>query len=173
MDRGTVERICVGIDIDCVWICCEMPPFAGLASSEFSLLSSPALRTLFGLLPLNAGDPAPPGPVELGRLSPTKLDIKLSSSLRLSARPGVGETSCLQSAHQSNPLDRCLRTSLAPPMLCLLAETSRARSSLWRFRSANFAFFANISSRRACILASYPEGSLPLNGQTQMLCLVG
>lgn len=59
--------------------------------SEFSLLNAPALRTLFGLLPLCAGDPAPPGPVEPGLLSPTKLDIRLSSSRRLSDLPGVGD----------------------------------------------------------------------------------
>jgi hypothetical protein len=104
VDSGTVESVCVDIDIECVWLCCERPPFAGLATSEFSLLSSPALRTLFGLLPLKAGEPAPPGPVDPGRLSPTKLDIRLSSSLRLSARPGVGEMSCLQLAYRSTSL---------------------------------------------------------------------
>lgn len=72
------------------WVC-ETWAFDRV-DSEGSLLSSPALNTLFGRLPL-AGDPAPPGPVDEGLLSPTKLEIRLSSSLRLSARPGVGDAS--------------------------------------------------------------------------------
>lgn len=65
--------------------------------SEFSLLSSPALRTLAGRLPLPAGDPAPPGPVEVGLLlSPaTSIDeMYLSSSSRFSARWATGAISC-------------------------------------------------------------------------------
>ncbi len=60
------------------------------------MLSSPALRTLFGRLPFPAGEPAPPGPVEPGLLlSPaTRIeDMYLSSSSRFSARLGVGAIS--------------------------------------------------------------------------------
>lgn len=48
-----------------------------------------------------------------------------------------------------------LITSLPLPMLCLLTETSLARSSLCLFNSASLAFFARISSRRCCILREF------------------
>ena len=62
----------------------------GAAYSEVSVLTSPALSTLFGLLPRLAGDAAPAVDVETG-LSPTRLLIK-SSIERRSSRPGVGDT---------------------------------------------------------------------------------
>lgn len=48
-----------------------------------------------------------------------------------------------------------LVTSLPLPALCLLAETSLARSSLCLFSSASLAFFARISSLRCCILQGF------------------
>lgn len=62
------------------------------ADSDVSLLSSPALRTLFGLLARGPpGDAAPPVVVEPGRLSPTRLLMRDSISRRLSALLGVGD----------------------------------------------------------------------------------
>src|SRR3569833_3698575 len=84
--RGAVVKTCGCAAPDCT--------LAGAAYSEFSLLSSPALRTLLGRLPRWAGDAAPPVVVEPGRLSPTRLLISDSISRRLSALPGVGETRC-------------------------------------------------------------------------------
>lgn len=54
---GTVVRTCG-------WL------LAGAAGSEVSLLSSPALTTLVGLLPFGPGEAAPL--VEAGLLSPTR-----------------------------------------------------------------------------------------------------
>lgn len=74
-----IERVCGWF---CTWL---------MEGSEASLLSSPALKTLFGLLPLPAGEPAPPGPVDPGRLLSTSIEeMYLSSSSRFSARLGVG-----------------------------------------------------------------------------------
>jgi len=68
-----------------------------LVAIALSPLACIALVTEVGRLPpAPACDAASPGPVELGLLglpSPTKLDIRESSSLRLSARFGVGEAS--------------------------------------------------------------------------------
>jgi hypothetical protein len=72
-----------------------IPTPTGLSISElFSTLTSPALSTEFGRLPLAAvtdPDPNPLGAAEEGLLSPTRLEIKVSNSLRPSPRPGVGE----------------------------------------------------------------------------------
>jgi hypothetical protein len=87
--NGAVESIWV--EIEYVWGCVWLPD-----GSEFSLLSSPALRTLLGRLPLPAGDPAPAGPVDVGLLfpPPSKIDSRyLSNSARLSPRLGVGAAS--------------------------------------------------------------------------------
>ena len=86
--RATVVRVWVWVVTVCVC------PLAGAANSDVSLLSSPALSTLFGRLPRGAGDAAPPVVVDPGRLSPTRLLISDSISRRLSARPGVGDISC-------------------------------------------------------------------------------
>lgn len=85
--RGAVDSVCT--DIECVCGGCD-DPSAGVFRSELELLSSPALSTLVGLLALCAGLP---GAAEPGLLSPTKLCIKLSRSLRSVALPGIGETS--------------------------------------------------------------------------------
>jgi hypothetical protein len=84
-----VER--VWVEIEYVWGCGW--PIDG---SEFSLLSSPALRTLLGRLPLPAGDPAPAGPVEVDLLLPPPSNIDsryLSNSARLSPLLGVAAVS--------------------------------------------------------------------------------
>jgi hypothetical protein len=66
-------------------------PLIGPAYSElFSLLNSPALRTLFGLLPKRPGELAPVE-TDTGLLSRTRLSMRDSISRRLSARPGVGD----------------------------------------------------------------------------------
>ena len=99
MDKGAVDSVCV--DIEIVWGCWASP-VDGVANSEFSLLSSPALKTLFGRLPLPAGEPAPPGPVEPGLLflSPNICPMYSSKSLRLSARPGIGAISLKMLANE-------------------------------------------------------------------------
>ena len=74
-------------------------PVAWEATSEFSALSSPALRMLAGRLPLR-GD-AIPVDTETGLLSPTRLLIRDSISFRLSARLGEGAMSCDQTNDQS------------------------------------------------------------------------
>lgn len=89
MISGAVERVCVEIETGFDCGACEV---AG-AESEFSLLSPPTLRTLFGRLTLPDGEPAPPGPVEPGLLSPTRFLINSSNSLR-SVPLGVGDMSC-------------------------------------------------------------------------------
>lgn len=76
--RATVVR-------SCGW------PFAGAEGSEFSLLSSPALTTLVGLLPFVPGEATPL--VEAGLLSPTSWSISESMSRRVLARLGCGEAS--------------------------------------------------------------------------------
>lgn len=55
------------------------------------MLSSPALTTLVGLLPLGPGEAAPL--VEAGLLSPTRWSIRASMSSRVLARLGCGEAS--------------------------------------------------------------------------------
>jgi phenylpyruvate tautomerase PptA (4-oxalocrotonate tautomerase family) len=89
---GGHSYIVVNEIVERVWGC-EGVPVAGAANSEASLLSSPALRTLFGRLPRGAGDAAPPVEVETGRLSPTKLLIIDSISRCLSALLGIGDMS--------------------------------------------------------------------------------
>lgn len=122
---------------------------AGPANSEtFSLLSSPALRTLFGLLPKRPGEFAPVE-TDTGRLSRTRLSIRVSISRR-SMRPGVGARICF--GRQLRGKTRGSSggpTSLGVMLDRLLAWL--ARSSLWRFSSASFAFFARISSRRCMV----------------------
>lgn len=60
------------------------------AYSEFSLLSCPALNTLFGRLPLPAGDPM--GPVEVGLLlSEPRTDATSASTVSREIFEGVGE----------------------------------------------------------------------------------
>lgn len=115
------------------------------------MLSSPVLMTLFGRLSFPAGEPAPPGPVDVGLLSPSIFNMNLSNSPRWSARPGVGDISYGLSTLDHAGL-RGSSTSLVLPILCLPAETSFARNSLWRLSSASFAFFARISSLRCCIM---------------------
>ena len=85
MVNGTVLRAAAGTAAGTDW------PLGGAANSDVSLLISPALRTLLGLLPRGPGDAAPPVVVEPGRLSPTRLLMRVSMSRRLSARPGVGD----------------------------------------------------------------------------------
>ena len=145
-----MESICVEIDRGC-----EIR-FPCAADSEFSLLSSPVLTTLVGRLLLPAGDPAPPGPVEPGLLpSPTRFFIRSSNFWRsCSARAGDGDMSCEELGPVPLKTGR-LHTSLELPMLCLLAETSRVRSSLCLLSSASLAFFARISSFLVCILAMF------------------
>lgn len=128
-------------------------PLAVVANSEVAVLNSPALRTLFGRLPLRAGDAAPPF-VDPGRLSPTKLLIKVSISRRFSARPGMGDTSYYFNQSVVPAQRRNRHTSPGLPVLCRLAVAWLARSSLCRLSSASLAFFARISSRRCCILTS-------------------
>jgi hypothetical protein len=76
--KGTVVKTCG-------W------PFVGAGGSEVSLLSSPALTTLVGLLPFGPGEAAPL--VEAGLLSPTRWSMSASMSTRVLARPGCGEAS--------------------------------------------------------------------------------
>ena len=123
--------------------------------SEFSLLNSPALKTLFGRLPLVAGEPAPPGPVEPGLLlSPaTRIeDIYLSSSSRFSARFGVGAMS--YDGQLLFMVSRMQPTSFEPPTLCRTDDISLVRCSLYRFSSASLDLFAAISSLRCCIIVA-------------------
>jgi len=86
VDRGAVES--VWTTIDCGLCTC---PADVSADSEFSLLSCPALRTLFGLLPFPAGDPI--GPIEEGLLfsEPRTDATKASTSSFFAPRPGVGD----------------------------------------------------------------------------------
>lgn len=122
-----------------------------------SLLSSPALSTLAGRLDRGRGEP-PPG-VEPGLLSSTRVDMRASSSFRLSAR-GVGDTSWHRESARyyiQMAADRSIwriGTAAARTKLCLLDEPSLVRNSRWRFSSASFAFFANISSLRCCIVSA-------------------
>lgn len=143
--RATVDRTCG----------CEGPVLTAVmpaaAYSDVSLLSSPALRTLFGRLPRCAGDAAPPVVVDPGRLSPTRLLIRDSISRRLSARPGVGAISCYSVSTLQPSKRTChhpVRTS--GPILCRDADAC-VLNSRCRFSSASFAFFARISSRRCCM----------------------
>jgi hypothetical protein len=88
VDRGTVERVWTAIERDCGL--CTFPADVS-ADSEFSLLSSSALNTLFGLLPLPGGDPT--GPIEEGLLfsEPSTNETKASTSSFFVPRPGVGD----------------------------------------------------------------------------------
>ena len=89
VDTGTVVRVCVATDaVEILWM-------SEGALSDCSRVGCPELRTELGRLALAAGDAAPEsfGVADPGLLSPTKLDIRLSSSLRLSARAGVGAAS--------------------------------------------------------------------------------
>lgn len=131
-----------------VLLTCVMP---AAAYSDVSLLSSPALKTLFGRLPRCAGDAAPPVVVEPGRLSPTRLLIRDSISRRLSARPGTGAMSCckVSDAHTTR-IHVVSRKLTSGPMLCRDADAC-VLNSRCRFSSASFAFFARISSRRCCM----------------------
>lgn len=66
-------------------------PLTGADGSEVSLLSSPALTTLVGLLPLVPGEAMPL--VDAGLLSPTSCSISESMSRRVLARLDCGEAS--------------------------------------------------------------------------------
>jgi hypothetical protein len=123
--------------------------------SDVSLLNSPALRMLFGLL-LRWKPPgdAVPGAVEPGRLSPRSESMNESIFLRSSALEApptliYGYVSILP---QHEVGGRRRPTSLrSPPMLGRLSE--EPRRALARLSSASLAAFARISSRRCSISA--------------------
>lgn len=127
--------------------------------SEFSaMLSSPALRTLFGRLPRRLGDAMPL--MELGRLSLVKPNLSriLSISCFWSFLfPEIGGRSCDDerpgSAHVWQG-QGVRYTSIGPPVLTRPALAWVALSSRWRLSSASFAFLARISSRRCCMTRS-------------------
>ena len=89
VDAGMVVSVCVAIDV------VEILRLSEGALSDCSRWACSELKTELGRLALTDGEAAPEsfGVAELGLLSPTKLEIRLSSSRRLSGRAGVGVAS--------------------------------------------------------------------------------
>lgn len=90
-------RVCVATDV------VDILRLSEGAFSGCSRLGCPELRTELGRLALKDGDAAPEslGVAEPGLLSPTKLEMRLSRSRRLSGRAGVSYVSYDQHWHST------------------------------------------------------------------------